>query len=64
VLANAIFENMDPDVDLCEDFHSFSCGSFIKTKRIPDEQTKTDVFDMLRLNLGFQITGNSFFFNF
>ncbi len=54
---------MDPDVDPCEDFHAFSCGSFIKTKRIPDDQTKTDVFDLLRLNLGFQIAGLFFFYN-
>ena len=31
-----------------EDFHQFSCGSFIKKKRIPDEQNKIDVFDILR----------------
>jgi hypothetical protein len=40
-----------------EDFHLFSCGSFIKNKRIPDEQTKHDVFDILRNNLAYSVAG-------
>lgn len=44
-----------------EDFHLFSCGSFIKNKRIPDEQTKHDVFDILRNNLAYSVAGKKKF---
>ncbi|CAF0711928.1 unnamed protein product [Brachionus calyciflorus] len=53
--ANTILENMDQNVDPCEDFHLFSCGSFVKAKRIPDEQTKIDVFDILRNTLAYSV---------
>jgi hypothetical protein len=44
-------------VDKGEDFHLFSCGSFIKNTRIPDEQSKIDVFDILRNNLAYSVSG-------
>ena len=40
-----------------EDFHQFACGSFVKFKRIPDEQSKIDAFDMLSNNLALSVAG-------
>jgi hypothetical protein len=46
--ANSIMDNIDASVDPCEDFYAFACGSFVKSQRIPEKQTKLDVFDSLR----------------
>lgn len=35
----------------------FSCGSFIKNQRIPEDQSKLDVFDVLRTKLGHSLSG-------
>ena len=40
-----------------KDFYQFSCGGFIKSKRIPDEQSRVDVFDDLRDNLAYNVAG-------
>lgn len=38
-----------------EDFNMFSCGNFIKTQRIPSDQTSTDSFSNLRVTLAFAV---------
>lgn len=53
--ANAILQNMDLNVDPCEDFNLYSCGSYIKNMRIPDDASKYDVFDILRIRLAFSV---------
>ena len=45
-----------------KDFYQFSCGGFIKSKRIPDEQSRVDVFDGLRDNLAYDVAGNLYEF--
>jgi membrane metallo-endopeptidase-like protein 1 len=52
---------MDQTVDPCEDFYQFSCGSFLKEVRIPDEQSKIDEFFMLRDQVAYSIAGIFFF---
>ncbi len=54
--AHQILENLDTSIDPCEDFHEFSCGSFIKNQRIPEDQSKLDVFDVLRIKLGYSLS--------
>ena len=44
-----------------EDFHQFSCGSFIKKERIPEDQSKYDVFDILKNKLATYVAGIYFF---
>ncbi len=43
------------NVDPCEDFFEFSCGSFIQNKRIPDDQSRVDMFDGLRETLSYNV---------
>jgi hypothetical protein len=42
-----------------EDFHQFTCGSFVKKKRIPEEQARIDAFDILRQDLTYFVSGSS-----
>ncbi|CAF0964437.1 unnamed protein product [Brachionus calyciflorus] len=49
--ANLILSNIDRTQDPCEDFNKFSCGSFIKNRRIPSDAGSTDTFTDLRSNL-------------
>lgn len=39
-----------------EDFHQFSCGSFIQNQRIPQDQSKFDVFDILKQKLAYFVS--------
>ncbi len=55
--ANNILRNIDTKTDPCEDFNRFSCGTFIDTKRIPDDQTSDDVFTFLEINLASSVSG-------
>ncbi|CAF0711924.1 unnamed protein product [Brachionus calyciflorus] len=53
--ANMILQNIDLSVDPCDNFYEFSCGNFLKTSRIPDEQSRIDIFDTLRDRLAFNV---------
>lgn len=35
-LANYLLESIDEKVDPCEDFFEFTCGTWLKKNRIPD----------------------------
>ena len=65
--ANSIIRNMDETVDPCEDFFEFSCGNFLKTQRIQDDQNRISEFSILRDTASFSIAGwilSLFFFRF
>ena len=61
--ANNILRNIDITADPCEDFNRFSCGTFIDTKRIPDDQSSDDTFSVLRINLASSVAGRLENFN-
>jgi predicted metalloendopeptidase len=46
-LASDILNNMDKDVDPCEDFYQFTCGSFLKNTVIPDDKTSVSQFSKI-----------------
>ena len=35
--AARILARLDPTVDPCDDFYTFSCGSFLETSTVPDD---------------------------
>ena len=53
--ANDILKNMNLSVDPCEDFNQFTCGAFIASRRIPDDQTVFDTFSLLENNLEYAV---------
>jgi predicted metalloendopeptidase len=57
IIANSILENLDETANPCENFYQFSCGSFEKRVRIPDDQAKVDGFNILRDKLSYAIAG-------
>lgn len=46
---------MDQAADPCEDFYQFTCGAFLKTKRIKDEESKINEFSLLRDKLAYTV---------
>jgi predicted metalloendopeptidase len=48
---------MDETVDPCENFFEFTCGNFLKTQRIQDDQNRISEFSILRDTASFSIAG-------
>lgn len=42
-----LLNNMDLDVDPCEDFYKFSCGNYIRETVVPDDKKKWTSFSPL-----------------
>lgn len=42
---------MDVSVDPCDDFYKFSCGQFLKTNELDEEETAASVFSELQTDL-------------
>ncbi|XP_044752118.1 neprilysin-2-like isoform X1 [Coccinella septempunctata] len=49
--ASDILGRLDEDINPCEDFYSFACGGFIKTRTIPDDVSAYSAFTEVRENL-------------
>lgn len=45
--SHRLFNNMYEEVDPCEDFHTFACGRFIDTARIPEDRGSITSFQPL-----------------
>jgi predicted metalloendopeptidase len=45
--ASNMLSMMDDQVEPCDDFYSFACGSFVKTTNIPDEKVSVNTFSMI-----------------
>lgn len=55
VTASKLLLNMDEKVDPCDDFYEFSCGSFLRNTRIPDDKTSVNTFSIITDQLQEQI---------
>lgn len=53
--ASKLLLNMDEQVDPCDDFYDFACGSFVKDNRIPDDKTSVNTFSIITDQLQEQI---------
>ncbi|XP_035741301.1 neprilysin-2-like isoform X2 [Vespa mandarinia] len=53
--ASKVLENMDPDVEPCDDFYKFACGGFLKSTIIPDDKTSVNTFSVISDNLQQQL---------
>ncbi|CAH2034230.1 unnamed protein product, partial [Iphiclides podalirius] len=53
--ASRLLNNMNDQVDPCDDFYDFACGSFIKNTRIPDDKTSVNTFSIITDQLQEQI---------
>ncbi|UJR14935.1 hypothetical protein I4U23_001917 [Adineta vaga] len=49
--ANYILESIDETVEPCENFFEFTCGTWLKNHRIPDDAGSQDTFNVLRSQL-------------
>ncbi|XP_066597327.1 neprilysin-2 isoform X2 [Prorops nasuta] len=45
--ASKVLENMDKDVEPCDDFYKFACGGFLKSTTIPDDKTSVNTFSII-----------------
>lgn len=45
--SHRIFENINDQVDPCEDFNEFACGNFIANTLIPDDKSRYNTFDII-----------------
>ena len=50
-------ESMDPDIDPCEDFFEYSCGSWNRLNDIPDDRSFYNTFAKLRDIILVQLKG-------
>ncbi|XP_071805577.1 endothelin-converting enzyme 2-like isoform X1 [Asterias amurensis] len=46
-IAGSVLSSMDKSIDPCEDFHKYSCGSWINEHPIPDGQSRWTTFGMI-----------------
>ncbi|CAF0837890.1 unnamed protein product [Adineta steineri] len=49
--ANYLLESINETVDPCEDFFEFTCGTWLKTHKIPDDAGSQDTINGLRTQL-------------
>lgn len=46
--ASRLIENMDANVDPCDNFYQYACGGWLKKNIIPETSPRYSTFDILR----------------
>ncbi|CAF4932840.1 unnamed protein product, partial [Rotaria magnacalcarata] len=57
VIANYLIDSIDQSVEPCEDFYQFSCGSWLKNTKIPNDVDEQNSFQILNKQLQENIVG-------
>ncbi|XP_026465148.1 neprilysin-2-like [Ctenocephalides felis] len=55
--ANRIIQAMDRNIEPCDDFYRFACGSFLKDTVIPDDKVSVNTFSVIGDKLQLQLRG-------
>uniref|UniRef100_A0A6Q2YAU3 Neprilysin n=1 Tax=Esox lucius TaxID=8010 RepID=A0A6Q2YAU3_ESOLU len=55
--ASRLIENMDPNVDPCDNFYEYACGGWLKKNIIPETSSRYSTFDILRDELEVVLKG-------
>ncbi|CAF4853097.1 unnamed protein product [Rotaria sp. Silwood1] len=55
--ANYLLESIDKTADPCDNFFEFTCGTWLKNNRIPDDAGSQDTINLLRNQLDSDIVG-------
>lgn len=55
--ASRLIENMDINVDPCENFYQYACGGWLKKNIIPETSSRYSTFDILRDELEVVLKG-------
>lgn len=45
--ASRVLDAMDSNVEPCDDFYNFACGTFVKNTNIPDEKVSVNTFSVI-----------------
>ncbi|XP_031705969.1 phosphate-regulating neutral endopeptidase PHEX [Anarrhichthys ocellatus] len=53
--AGSVLSKMDQSVNPCEDFYSFSCGSWLKENPIPEDSSSYGIYPWLRQNVDLRL---------
>uniref|UniRef100_A0A674C0H3 Neprilysin n=1 Tax=Salmo trutta TaxID=8032 RepID=A0A674C0H3_SALTR len=57
--ASRLIENMDANVDPCDNFYQYACGGWLKKNIIPETSSRYSTFDILRDELEVVLKGNT-----
>ncbi len=55
-----ILENINEEIDPCENFYEFSCGMYSKTKRIPEDEIKIEIIDTISESVNYKVAGREY----
>lgn len=45
--ASKMLEQMDQDIEPCDDFYNFACGTYVEETVIPDEKVSVNTFSII-----------------
>ena len=46
--ASDMLKSMNPNVDPCDDYYEYSCGGWLQSNSISDDESHTDIYTVIR----------------
>lgn len=59
LVAGSILSKMDPSINPCDDFYTFSCGGWLKENPIPEDASSYGIYPWLRQHVDIRLKGLS-----